>query len=374
MADHGDPGAGALFSSARSLRPDYIPLLLREATWEVDQGRPEAALQLLNESTVATAPVQARLILARASMAGDDLERARSLLEEAIALSPDYGQLHAQLAEVFRRMGRMQDAETAALRGETLRGGPTLEDPVLATLYGEGVSSRWHILRGQSYQAAGQAEAARESFQSAVDARPDDAHGWNQLGVALQALGRFEEASEAHRRALAIRPGFADAGVNLGSSLFLGGDRRAGLEAAVLAVEMDSTHPQAYLNVGMFQHAMGRSDQASAAYLAGLARAPFDPRIAIRLSWLLATDRAGGLRDGRRSVVLAEAVNEMEAYQSAASLDVLAAAYAEYGAFDRAIATARQAVLIASEDGDEDMAGAVASRMDLYLAGRPYRE
>ena len=307
-------------------------------------------------------------------MSEGDLGRAQQLLEEAVGISPGYGQLHAQLAEVYRRTGRVQEAEVAALRAQTLRGGPAIDDPVMATLYAEGMSSRWHILRGQSYLAAGQAEDALESFRLAVDARPDDAHGWNQLGIALQAVGRFDEATEAHSKALEIRPGFADAGINLGSSLFLGGDRRGGLEAAVRAIDMDTTHAQAYLNVGMFQQALGRPDQARAAYLAGLARAPFDPRIAIRLAWLMATDRSPALRDGRRSVVLAEAVNEMEAYRSAASLDVLAAAYAEYGAFDRAIAASRQAVLLASQAGDQDLASAASARLDLYLAGRPYRE
>jgi hypothetical protein len=124
----------------------------------------------------------------------------------------------------------------------------------------------------------------------------------------------------------------------------------------------------------MFEHALGRADAARAAYSAGLARAQFDPRIAIRLAWIMATDRSASLRDGRRAVVLAETVNQIEGYLDPASLDVLAAAYAEYGAFENAVAASRRAATLAAERGDASFAGSLSQRTALYGRGQPYRE
>lgn len=375
LADRGDPSAGELFQQARQLRPDYVPARLREARWQLDQGHPERVSGLLDENLVIeAAPAEAHLLLGQASLALGDLEGSRSHLETAVASAPRIGELHAQLAEVYRRLGLADQAELSRLRSLTFREEPRTEDPVLAPLYAEGVSSRWYILRGQGRLAAGEPGEAIAAFERAVELRPDDAHGWNQLGIARQAAGEYAGATVAHEQALSLRPEFPDALINLAAAQFLGGDPQAGLVTARRAVRSDTAAAQAYLNLGMFEHALGRSDAASASYAAGLARTPFDTRIAIRLAWIMATDRAAGIRDGRRAVVLAETVNEIEGYLDPASLDVLAAAYAEYGAFDNALAAARRAEGTAAQRGDADLLAAIRRRTSLYATGRPYRE
>ncbi len=375
LGDRGDLEAGGLFEQARRLRPDYVALRLREAAWQLNQGKPEQVVELLDDRLpLSAAPVEARLTLARAALATGDLEGSRALLEAAVTEAPRVGELHAQLSEVYRRLGFEEQAELARLRSTVFRDEPATEDPVLAALYAEGVSSRWYILRGQGRLAAGEPLEAVAEFEQAIEANPDDAHTWNQLGTAHQAAGDYETAAAAHRRALELRPEMSDAAINLASSLFLGGERETGLSAARQAVEFDTTAAQAYLNLGMFEHAVGRADAARVAYSAGLARAQFDPRIAIRLAWIMATDRSTSLRDGRRAVVLAETVNEIEGYLEPASLDVLAAAYAEYGAFENAVAAGRRAQSLAAQLGDTAFAGALRERTALYDRGQPYRE
>lgn len=375
LADRGDQDAGPLFEKARALRPDYVPLRLRESAWELDLGRPDRVLELLEDSVVlATAPAHARLVMARAVLAGGDLDRARALVEAAVQAAPRYGELHALAAEVYRRSGQTELAELAEHRARTFKEEPRLEDPVLASLYTEGISSRWHILRGQAYLVAGRPDDARLAFEQAVAARPTDAHGWNQLGTALQALGRSEEAAESHRRALELRPEFAEATTNLAMSLFSSGEFEAGFDAASLAIENDSTAARAYLYLGMFEQALGRPGRAREVYALGLSRTPFDVQIGIRLSWILATSRESSFRDGRRAVVLSETVNEIEGYDQPASLDALAAAYAEFGAYDRAVRAAGRARELAVQRADTILAAAIGQRTGLYRRGAAYRE
>lgn len=100
------------------------------------------------------------------------------------------------------------------------------------------------------------------------------------------------------------------------------------------------------------------------------------------LAWLLATARDPAVRDAQRALRLARAAVERE--PSAETLDALAAALAENGRFDDAVATQQQA--IAALDGDtqaNDQVGSTArsdgvlaayrGRLAGYRAGRPWR-
>ena len=375
LADRGNEAASQLFEEARALRPDYLPLRLREAAWELDLGRPDQTIALINDSvSISAAPARTRLILARAALAQGDLDLTRSLLDAAILAAPHYGDLHALLAEVYRRSGQFELAELARHRARTFTDQPRLDDLVFATQYEEGISSRWHILRGQAYIAAGSAEDARSAFQQAVVLKPTYANGWYQLGVSLQALGRFEDATESYRQALELRPEFSNASIKLAMSLFRSGEFDAGVDAARKAIQNDSTVAQAFLYLGMFEQALGRPGRAREVYSLGLARMPFDVRIGIRLSWILATSRESSLRDGRRAVVLSETVNEIEGYDQPASLDALAAAYAEYGAYDRAVLAGGRAHELALQHADTILAAGIAQRTSLYRRGAAYRE
>lgn len=375
LADRGRSEASELFERARALRPEYVPLRLREAAWQLDLGQPQRAIDLLDDSIVmSTTPARAILIMARAALAQNRLDRTRELLDAGIRAAPRYGALYALSGQLYRQVGEPELAELEALRAQTFRGEPNLEDPVLATLYVEGISSRWHILKGQGNLAAGRLEDARAAFEQAVAARPSDAHARNQLGIALQALGQFDEAADSYRRALDLRPGFAEATSNLAMSLFSSGEQEAGINAARQAIESDPTGAQGYLYLGMFEQAMGRPDRARGIYAQGLSIGMFDVRIGIRLAWILATSRSPSIRDGRRAVVLAETVNEIEGYDQPASLDALAAAYAEYRVFDRALATAARAQELAVQQGEPGLAAAIEWRGTLYTQHRAYRE
>jgi hypothetical protein len=55
-------------------------------------------------------------------------------------------------------------------------------------------------------------------------------------------------------------------------------------------------------------------------------------------------------------------------------LDVLAAAHAAAGEFDQAVATATEALRLATAAGADELAAAVAERLALYRDRRPYRE
>ena len=69
-------------------------------------------------------------------------------------------------------------------------------------------------------------------------------------------------------------------------------------------------------------------------------------------AWELATSPDPGIRDGARAVDLAESACEQTHYRITIMVGTLAAAYAEAGRFDEAIATGQKACALASELGD----------------------
>ena len=87
-------------------------------------------------------------------------------------------------------------------------------------------------------------------------------------------------------------------------------------------------------------------------------------------AWLRATSSAAGVRNGE--LALAQAQQAVALEPNAAYLDTLAAAYAELGQFDKALATQREALALAA--GDEALVRELNRHLDAYAQGRPWRE
>ncbi|HUA65684.1 MAG TPA: acyltransferase family protein [Alphaproteobacteria bacterium] len=91
-------------------------------------------------------------------------------------------------------------------------------------------------------------------------------------------------------------------------------------------------------------------------------------------AWVLATAPDAGLRDGNAAVVLATRACELTQYQEPVFLGTLAAAEAEAGDFQNAIATARKAQALAATNGLTQVAEKSGEMIQLYKAGKPFHE
>jgi tetratricopeptide (TPR) repeat protein len=298
-----------------------------------------------------------------------DLETGAGHARRAVAASPRHGEAHGLLAELHRRAGENEAAARERERERQLPDLTPLPDPVYAALAAEGVSSYWFRRRGRAYLDAGDYEDAVRELERAVEAVPrPEIH--DDLGLALQGLGRYAEAAERHRAALELRPDHPASLVRLGTALDGAGRLDEAIAAAARALELRPGLLPASLNLGTWLARAGRRAEAAAAFRRGLEHAPDDPRLAARLAWILATAPEDAVRDGAEAVRLAEGVRERLGERVPEALDVLAAAYAEAGRFDEAVATARRA----RELADGQLARAIGGRIALYTSGEAYRE
>jgi Flp pilus assembly protein TadD len=92
------------------------------------------------------------------------------------------------------------------------------------------------------------------------------------------------------------------------------------------------------------------------------------------LAWLLATTGDARNRNGPEAVRLAQRACELAGNRTPQFAGTLAAAYAETGRFDDAIASANKAIELATAQGNTAIAAANRSFLELYRAHQPFRQ
>jgi hypothetical protein len=92
------------------------------------------------------------------------------------------------------------------------------------------------------------------------------------------------------------------------------------------------------------------------------------------LAWILATNEDPDVRDSAEAVRLAEGACALTRRQVALFVGTLAAAYADAGRFDDAVKAAQEACATATAAGETRLAEKNRQLLELYRAGKPYRE
>jgi tetratricopeptide (TPR) repeat protein len=115
----------------------------------------------------------------------------------------------------------------------------------------------------------------------------------------------------------------------------------------------------------------GEYDQAIADFTEAIR---LDPAQAVghnNLAWLLATCPEAAVRDGPKAVENATRACELSEWADSHCLGTLAAAHAEVGQFEQAVECQVKAIEAPTPDYDRD---AARMRLELYRAGKPYRQ
>jgi tetratricopeptide (TPR) repeat protein len=187
-------------------------------------------------------------------------------------------------------------------------------------------------------------------------------------------LGRTEEVIDHYREALRLKPTYAEAHSNLASTLLGLGRSEEAIDHYREALRLNPAYAAAHHNLASCLVGLGRIPEAIEHYQQALQAMPDFPEAWDGLARLLATQapEAGG--NPAQAVQLAERACALTEHQQANFLDTLAMAYAAADRFPEAIAAAEQAIHWAQTTGQAELAGNIQSRLELYRAGRPYRE
>jgi len=199
--------------------------------------------------------------------------------------------------------------------------------------------------------------------------KPESAAAHFNFGTALTVAGRLDEAIDQYQQALRIRPDYGLAHNNLGNVLLRRANPDEALQHFREALRLDPSNAEAHYNAGSVLRSRGDFSEAVGHFRQALQLKPdWIPAMA-SLAWLLATAPDAALRDASQAIRFAEQAADLTGRQDASALDILAAAYAAAGQFDRAVAASEAAL---GMKPDAALAAAIRRREELYRQHRAY--
>jgi tetratricopeptide (TPR) repeat protein len=211
-------------------------------------------------------------------------------------------------------------------------------------------------------------------WRDTVAKNPNSWLARNNLGAALASQGRRSEAMAEYAAALRLRPDYAEAHNNLGLALAGQGRLAEATAEYTAALRIKPDDSAAHNNLAVVLIRQGKAREAVQQCEQVLRIKPDSAEAQNNLAWLLATFTTADGGDPVRAVTLARRACELTGNRLAACLDTLAAAYAAAGRFSEAIATAQKAIELARSAGQPELASEIEARLQLYRAGRPYRQ
>ncbi len=224
---------------------------------------------------------RAQLGQARLTLAAGEPDQARIRIEAALAAAPDDAAAWSLLGDLDQREGRNREAEAAytkALAREPRLAGAQLQRVVARTELGDyqGAADDLAVLRQQGakhpgvHYAAGllhfrqaQFDPAREAFDQALSAFPDDLRSNFYLGLAQYELGNLQQAVAHLQRAVARLPGSTDARRYLGLAR-LGLGEFAGAKAVLMPLVGENQPDDIVAHGALAKALQGQGNQEAA--------------------------------------------------------------------------------------------------------------
>ena len=141
------------------------------------------------------------------------------------------------------------------------------------------------------------------------------------------------------------------------------------------AIILKPDYAEAHNNLGNAMVRPGQSvEEAITYYQTAIKLQPDNAPFLNNLAWVRATHAQARFRDGQEAVQLAERACQVTGYKDPRLLGTLAAAYAEAGRFEEAVAASVKARDQALALGQQALAIKSQELLQLFKARQPYRE
>ena len=271
--------------------------------------------------------------------------------EKWLEVEQGNAQLHAELAACYLEANRMGDALKHLQEAVRI-------DPSAGRHYDVGRV----LLMQQDYVGA------EGAFRKALELKPAFAEPLYGLAVVRHGQHNLDDAIELYGRALGADPSNAAGHYNLGRALFERGQIDRAIQSYHQALELSPEDADAHQSLARALVMQNQLAEAIYRYRRTLEIEPDRVGALLDLAWIIATAPdvelrvpAEGVRHAERAVRLTNGTN-------ATALDTLAAAYAAAGEMPRAIETAENALKVAVDSGERELAAEIRTRLARYRA------
>jgi tetratricopeptide (TPR) repeat protein len=217
-------------------------------------------------------------------------------------------------------------------------------------------------------------------WQHALAITPDNQVAHNNLAALLEQRGELNKAITHYQQSIKIQSSsgqarhrleLAQAHTNLANALLSQGDVDGAVTEGLTAITLQPNLVDAYTSLGNAHMQKRAIDEATSYYEKALQIAPDSIVTLNNLALIFATSIDAKFRDGPRAIQLAKHADELCNPKNPSIMRTLAAAYAEAGQFDDAIATGQQASTLAKAHKDVRLANEIDFDVDLYKVKLP---
>src|SRR5918993_1454104 len=262
--------------------------------------------------------------------------------EKWLEVEPNNAQLRAELAACYLEANRFADALVQLNEAARL-------DPTAGRHYDVGRV----LLIQQNYTAA------ETAFRHALALKPTFAEALYGLAVVRHGQRNLDEAIELYGKALAADVTNSSGHYNLGRAFAERGHLDRAVHSYRKAIELAPEDADAHQSLARALVMQNQIAEAIYRYRRTLEIEPDRVGALLDLAWIIATAPNVQLQVPAEGVRLAERAVRLTNSTNATALDTLAAAYAAAGQIDRAIETSGNALQVAIDAGERELAGEI---------------
>ncbi len=349
----------AHFQTALQIKPDLAEAHNNLGNALLKKGRADEAIAHFQKALqVRPGYAIARNNLGNALLQQGQADEAMAHYQAALQITPDSTEVHINLGSALLQKGQLDEAMVHFQKALQIT--PD--------------SAEAHNNLGIVLLQKGQLDEAMVHFQKALQITPDSAEVHNNFGNALLQKGRLDEAIAQYQKTLQIKPERVEVRNSLGGALLQKGRLDEAMAQYQQALQINPDHAKAHYDFANALLKMGRMDEAISHYQQALQINPDYTEALNNLAWLLATCPDAHIRDGVQAVKYAGRACELTHYGMTTLVGTLAAACAEAGRYDEAIAAAQKACALAAAAGEEELLEKNRKLLALYQAHQPYHE
>lgn len=226
--------------------------------------------------------------------------------------------------------------------------------------------------RARSLNDVAEYDRALDDIEAAIKLDPSDADAWNVRGMIFLDSGRYQRAGEDFLRAVKLDRKEKFHHNNFAVALTELGKCREALVELDMALKIDPEYGNALVNRGVALACLGEREQAMAEFNRALELYPDRASITNAIAWKLSKSDQPGFRDDPFPLRMAERTVSLE--DTHYYRDTLAAALANAGRFDEAVAEQRRATAMAREKGQLGFMPPYERHLALYERKQVLRE
>lgn len=281
---------------------------------------------------------------ARAKIELGQVKEGQKILEHVLEQRPEQFETIVLLAHVYLIENRLKDAARLADKAQEI-------DPTDQQTLG---------IVGMVQAREGKFEQAKANLLQAIVRNPKFSDGLLTLAIINHQQGNLGVARMYYGRVLALDPQSVAAHEKLGLLAWEQRQWQQAFDHCSEAYKLDPSRMLAGRRAADAMAHLGHMDDALALFTKLHEQNPKSPQVTNDLAWLLA------VRGDAMALPLARQVADATHHKVAMVLDTLAAAYAASGDFDQATHWAKQALAIASADGESALKVGIAIRLQHY--------